>query len=127
MAPKITIYPNGKLLGIPANWRRQFLVEAGETILAEGRYAEIMEKITGLTVNDLLVPQTETAKKTELKAKPDPSVQHVEGKEVVLLEEGSALQYKLAKDAGENDDTHDHMDASDKDAPPTGLVRHNFA
>lgn len=53
MADRVQISPKNAFLKIAPRWRREFAEEAVEVIMAEGRYTEIMTRITGLTLSDL--------------------------------------------------------------------------
>lgn len=50
---KVIISPKGSLLDVPVEWRRLFLIKSAEKALAEGRYTEIMQDITGITIDML--------------------------------------------------------------------------
>lgn len=53
MENRVQISPKNAFLKIPPRWRREFAEEAVEVVMAEGRYTEIMTRITGLTPFDL--------------------------------------------------------------------------
>jgi hypothetical protein len=62
---RISITPRDRLLKVPKAWRRKFAEEAAELVITEGRYKEIMLRITGITLADLTGDSTaQTTQKT---------------------------------------------------------------
>ena len=53
MKKRISITPKEGLLKVPGNWRRKIAEEATEVLIQEGRYREMMARISGLTLADL--------------------------------------------------------------------------
>ncbi len=52
MKKRISITPQKRLLEVPVKWQRRFAEEAAEVLLQEGRYTEMMSRISGLTHAD---------------------------------------------------------------------------
>ena len=52
----ISFTPNGDLLYIPTNYRKDFLVLAAEKMIQEGRLVELIQEVTGVTSDMLSTP-----------------------------------------------------------------------
>lgn len=53
MAKRITITPRGQLMLISSRWQGKFAEEAAEILIREGRYGEVLQAISGLSLADL--------------------------------------------------------------------------
>lgn len=53
MKKRLTITPRTELLTICKKWQGKFAEEAAETMIREGRSGELLQKIVGITADDL--------------------------------------------------------------------------
>lgn len=53
MKKRLTITPRTELLTISKKWQGKFAEEAAETMILEGRSGELLQKIVGITADDL--------------------------------------------------------------------------
>jgi hypothetical protein len=74
MEKRISITPRkGLLTAVRPEWQRKFAEEAAEVIISEGRYSEMMTRISGITLADLsgepnAVTQEKTTRQRKTKA-----------------------------------------------------------
>lgn len=73
MEKRISITPRKGLLLVKPEWQRKFAEEAAEVLMAEGRYSEMMSRISGITLADLsgeqdAVPPGKTTRQRKTKA-----------------------------------------------------------
>lgn len=54
MEKRISITPKEGLLKVSPKWRRKFAEESAEVLILEGRYSEMMTRISGITLADLI-------------------------------------------------------------------------
>ena len=73
MEKRISITPRKGLLLVKPEWQRKFAEEAAEVLISEGRYSEMMSRISGITLADLsgeqdAVPLGKTTRERKPKA-----------------------------------------------------------